>query len=231
MKYTYLLVNLFTISIPFIFSFHPKIRFYKAWKTFFPAMIIVAAIFIVWDVLFTRMGIWSFNPVYVTGNYFFELPLEELLFFICIPYACVFTYYALDKFFNLNWKRNTELNIGAMVIIALLMLGTVFRDRWYTSVTFISTGSICFLLLYIAKVNWFGKALTVYGILLIPFFIVNGVLTGTGLEEAVVMYNNDENLNLRLLTIPVEDAVYGFELFLLNIFFYNYFESLRATGD
>jgi lycopene cyclase domain-containing protein len=60
----------------------------------------------------------------------------------------------------------------------------------------------------------------IYLFLLIPFFIVNGILTGTGLEAPIVWYNNQENLGVRLLTIPIEDTFYGFELIVLNVFFY-----------
>jgi len=54
-------------------------------------------------------------------------------------------------------------------------------------------------------------------VMLIPFFIVNGILTGTGIENEVVWYNNDENLGIRMLTIPVEDSVFAFSLILLNL--------------
>jgi lycopene cyclase domain-containing protein len=70
------------------------------------------------------------------------------------------------------------------------------------------------------------RVFTVYLLLLIPFFIVNGILTGTGLEEPVVWYNDEENLGIRLLTIPVEDVVYGFELFLLTVFFFEKIDPL-----
>ena len=60
----------------------------------------------------------------------------------------------------------------------------------------------------------------VYSVLLLPFFIVNGILTGTGLDSPVVWYNDNENLGLRVLTIPVEDIFYGMELIFLNLLIY-----------
>ena len=57
---------------------------------------------------------------------------------------------------------------------------------------------------------------------------MNGILTGTGLQQPVVWYNNNQNLAIRLLTIPIEDVFYGFELILLNIFLYEYFKSNRT---
>lgn len=227
MKWLYFLIDFFTVIIPFIFSFHPKIIFYKTWKAFFTSAIIVAIIFTIWDIVFTSVGVWNFNPHYVTGIYFFNLPVEEMLFFICIPFSCVFTFYCLDKFYNIAWKPKNE-NIFCIILsLGLLITGFIFLDKRYTSVTFISTAVLCVFFNFILKINWFGKIITVYAILLIPFFIVNGILTGTGLKEPVVKYNNLENMGIRLLTIPVEDFVYGFELVLLNIFFYKLFESKR----
>jgi len=220
MKYLYLLVDLFTVMIPLVFSFHPKIKFYKTWKEFFIAAIAVAIIFITWDIIFTHLGVWNFNPRYLTGAYFFNLPVEEVLFFICIPFSCVFTYYCLNKFYRLAWPAAIE-NIFCIAFSLLLIIaGFTFKDKSYTSVTFFSTAFVCLFLKFILKINWFGKAVNVYLILLIPFLIVNGVLTGTGLEEPVVRYNNSETLELRLLTIPVEDVFYGFELILLNLLIY-----------
>lgn len=220
MKSLYLLVDFFTIIIPLLFSFHPKINFHKTWKEFFIATIPVAILFLLWDAIFTNIGVWNFNPRYITGIYFLKLPIEEILFFICVPFSCVFTYYCLDKFYNLSWKPQAE-NIFCIVLsISLLVTGFIFLDKLYTSVTFISTAFVCLFLKFVLKINWFGKAISVYLILLIPFLIVNGILTGSGLEEPVVRYNNLENLNIRLFTIPVEDIFYGFELIILNLFIY-----------
>ena len=230
MKSLYLLVNFFTIIIPFVYSFHPKIRFHLTWKGFFPAVILVGTVFVLWDMWFTSMGVWGFNPDYLSGFYVGNLPLEEVLFFICIPYACVFTYYCLDKFFNLSWNPKTEAVFCLVFSLGLIVLGLVNYDRIYTLITFISTGLVCLALKFLLKVDWFGKATTVYGILLFPFFIVNGVLTGTGIESPIVWYDHAENLGIRILTIPIEDAFYGFELILLIIYFSKLFLGSKNTS-
>ncbi len=223
MKFTYLLINFLTVLIPFIYSFHPKIKFYKQWKSFLMAAVVVALIFISWDAYFTARGVWNFNPKYLIGLNIFGLPIEEILFFICIPFACVFTYFCLNKFWNLKWKKRTETIVCLSLAAVLFIIGVAHINQVYTSFTFISTAAICLLLEFVLKVDFFSKALTTYAVLLIPFLIVNGLLTGSGLAEPVVSYNNDENLGIRILTIPIEDAVYGFELFLLNIYFFHLF--------
>lgn len=231
MKYLYLLVDFFTIVIPLIFSFHPKIEFYKTWKEFFLAAIPVAVIFIAWDSIFTHLGVWDFNPRYVTGIYFLNLPVEEILFFICIPYSCVFTFYCLDQFYKLAWPSLIEDIFCIVFSVLLIIAGFIFKNKYYTSVTFFSTAFVCLFLKFILKINWFGKAVSVYIILLVPFLIVNGILTGTGLEEPVVRYNNSETLGVRLLTIPVEDIFYGFTLILLNLLIYLQLLRIKEPPD
>jgi lycopene cyclase domain-containing protein len=112
----------------------------------------------------------------------------------------------------------------------LLATGLIFLDKLYTSITFISTAIVCLLLQFVFKIDWFGKAISVYALLLVPFLIVNGILTGTGLEEPVVSYNKTENLNIRLFTIPLEDVFYGFELFILNLFIYLKLSKFRLAN-
>ncbi len=225
MKFLYLLVDIFTVIVPFIFSFHPKLNFYKNYKPYFIGNILTAIVFISWDVLFTKMGVWGFNQEYLTGLYFINLPIEEVLFFICIPYACVFTYHCLNLYFKIKWKPKTEQYFVLSLSLLLLITGIYFHSKLYTSWTFISLGIILLALKYFAKINWLAKLVIIYPVLLIPFFIVNGILTGSGLDQPVVWYNDLENLGIRFFTIPVEDIFYGFELILLNIYFYEYFNN------
>ncbi len=222
MRSTYLLVDLFTIIVPFLFSFHPKLRFHLYFKYFFAANFVAGFIFICWDIYFTKLGVWGFNPEYVLGAYVYNLPVEEILFFICIPFSCVFTYHCLNIFYKFQWKKK---NIDVFIIILSLILfitGVSFYYKLYTSSTFISLSLLLLFLHFYIKVNWLSKLFTIYPVLLIPFFIVNGILTGTGLENPVVWYNNSHNLGIRLLTIPLEDIFYGLELIILNISIFEY---------
>lgn len=59
------------------------------------------------------------------------------------------------------------------------------------------------------------------------FFIVNGILTGSWIDEPVVWYNDSENLGIRIGTIPFEDAFYGFLLIALVIDLYRYLQNKK----
>ncbi|UUC45993.1 lycopene cyclase domain-containing protein [Flavobacterium cerinum] len=222
--YTYLLINLLTVIICFIFSFDKRIQFNKQFPVFLRSGILVAIPFIIWDIFFTKIGVWWFNKTYTLGISLFGLPLEEWLFFICIPFSCIFTFFCLDKFFNLNWTIAYNNIIVFVSVIVCAVFALLYADKIYTLVTAIITMLTLIFLHFIARVDWIGKASLVFFILMLGFFPVNGVLTGTGLEAPIVNYNPEEFLNIRLLTIPVEDAVYGYAQFLLNLYFFKMFQ-------
>ena len=219
MKYTYLAINILTIFFPLALSFDSKLQFYKQFKSLFQANLVVASLFIAWDILFTHLGVWGFNTTYLTGVSFFNLPIEEVLFFFSVPFACIFTYACVDYYFKVKWTPQFESIFVNSFSLSLLAVGLYSLPKLYTSSTFISLAIVLLILKHVAKVDWLPKFFTTYAILLIPFFVVNGILTGTGLEEPIVWYTNAENLGIRILTIPIEDMFYGFELVILNLFF------------
>ena len=48
-KYTYLLVISGGVLVPFLFSFHPRLRFWKNIRAFLVANLATATFFILWD--------------------------------------------------------------------------------------------------------------------------------------------------------------------------------------
>ncbi|MDF2550932.1 MAG: lycopene cyclase protein [Chryseobacterium sp.] len=224
-QYTYLAINFFTVIICFLFSFHPKIKFHRHFKAFMMASLLVAVFFIVWDVWFTKIGVWWFNDRYLIGSRLFGLPIEELMFFICIPFSCIFTYFCLDKFFKLDWNPDFERIFVIISITVLLCLSVYFEQRIYPFVTFFTTAISLFVLYFILKVKWIGKASLIYLILMPGFLAVNGILTGSGLDSPIVNYNPEYIIGIRIFTIPIEDTVYGYEMILWNLYFFQKFRT------
>ena len=182
-------------------------------------MIVPALLYIVWDIYFISKGVWSFNEAYITGIKLYNLPIEEILFFFIVPYCCVFIYACIRSYFpNLKDKKTGDWILKAMAVL-LLMAGVIYYNKYYTSWTFIFTG-VFILIIYVVR-NFFKafdavSFLVSYAICLIPFLIVNGFLTAI----PVVIYNDAENLGIRIYTIPFEDAFYGMLLILMNIAIY-----------
>ncbi len=218
--YLYLSIDLIALFFTVLFSFLPNNNFYKNWHYLFPSILITAFVFICWDILFTDMGVWGFNPSYVTGLYFFNLPIEEVLFFICIPYACVFTYHSINILIPKEIPKKTEERITTLLIVILFLIGLVNFTKWYTTTTFIATSFFLVYLRWFVKPTFMGRFYVAFLFTLIPFFIINGILTGTGIKDPVVWYNNYENLSIRLGTIPIEDTFYGMLLILMNLSIY-----------
>ena len=225
---TYLLINICSISIPLIFSFHKKLQFNKQWQHFWPAAIITLIPFILWDIYYTHLGVWWFNEKHLVGVNLFNLPIEEWLFFICIPYASVFTYHCLNQLITNDLLSNYTKSISFLLSVRLILIGILSLGKLYTSVTFFATSMAIIYLQWIKKAAWLSRFYFMYLIILLPFYLVNGMLTGMWLTQPVVLYSNMENLGIRINTIPVEDVFYGMLLLLMNIAI---FEKLKAKQN
>ena len=222
--YTYSLILFFTVIICFIASFDRRIKFNNHFGSFLKAAILVAIPFIAWDVWFTAHGVWWFDTNYTLGIPFFGLPLEEILFFICIPFSCIFTYYTIDKYYK--WEVLSAFNnlLVFVSIIVLSVVGLLNFDKIYTVITAMVAILTLIYLHFIVKAEWITKASVIFTFLMLGFFPVNGILTGSFLESPIVNYNPKDFLGIRIFTIPIEDAVYGYAQFLLVLYFFKRFQ-------
>ncbi|MFO7999825.1 MAG: lycopene cyclase domain-containing protein [Marinilabilia sp.] len=214
---TYLVINIAVIIIPLIFSFDKKVAFYRTWSRFLPAMTITGSFFIIWDIFFTRWGVWGFNEIHLQGIWIAGLPLEEWLFFITIPYAVVFSYRVLNIWVPMNKHFEMQRTISYALIVLLASGTLIFYGRLYPMVVFTLSALFVLITEWFVRALWLLHFYRLYVIILLPFFIINGILTGYGLEDPVVWYNNSMNSGIRLGTIPIEDIAYGFLLTGINI--------------
>lgn len=217
-KFTYLALLGGSILFPFLYSFEKRISFYKRWTSLFISISVVAAFFILWDVWFTADGVWAFNERYVSGLFFINLPVEEWLFFVIIPYACIFIYDAFKYFIKSDPLQPVSSAITFVLSAILIILSFYYSEKQYTQVTFLATAVFLIFHYLVFKNKYLGRFYIVYLIHLIPFFTVNGILTSL----PVVTYNNAENLGIRIGTVPVEDSIYSMLLLLMNITIYEF---------
>ena len=201
-------------------------RFIKHWKAVFLSLILVSIVFLIWDAIFTANGVWGFNADYHLNILLFGMPIDEWMFFICIPYASIFIHYSLEYFkpnLLISEKITKFITLFFMVIITpVIFMNT---DKAYTFVNYIF---LFFVLLmgFFFGIKQLQRFYISFLIILIPFFIVNGVLTGTGIDEPVVWYNNAENLGIRLSTIPIEDVGYAFTMIFGNVLLIEKFKKI-----
>ena len=224
MKATYLLINFLTVLFPVILSFDKRVRFYKSWKYIFPGLLISGLFFLLWDHLFTVFGVWSFNPDYIIGYYFLDLPLEEILFFITVPFACIFIYECLNQYIKEDILKNISGYITLVLILLSVVLLLMYYDRVYTLITFGLLAAVLLIAGFVVKSKYLSRFYLAYLVSLIPFYIVNGLLTSI----PVVLYNDRENMAFRIGSIPFEDHFYSMSMLMINILLFEYF---RKRGE
>jgi lycopene cyclase domain-containing protein len=222
-NYTYFLILFLSVVAPIALSFDRRVQFYRKLIHIIPAILFTAIIFWIWDVWFTATSVWSFNPKYIVGNYILDMPIEEWLFFLVIPYCCMFIYEVV-KYYLKNFEFPVFFRTISIILIFVFgAIATINHAQIYTLITF--SGSAVYLGFIVFR-NKFNSHLTrfyiSYLIALIPFFVVNGILTSL----PVVEYHPAQNLNIRITTIPIEDFSY---LFLMHLMTITIYENLVET--
>lgn len=220
----YFKILIIAIAIPLVFSFDRKLQFYRKWRFVFPAIVLTGLFFIGWDVLLTGKGIWGFNVQYHSNRLVFGLPIEEWLFFVVVPYASIFLHYSFVLYFpgfklsNKSSRRISFILIGSFVLLMLFN----FEKLYTVYISAIAIGSL--VLGILNKMRILSRYYITFMLILIPFLILNSVLTGSFIDGEVFWYKPDEILGVRIFTIPVEDFFYAFSLIFCVLFLTEKFE-------
>jgi len=218
---TYAWILLTSLILPFALSFHPRIRFDRHWKSFGLSCLVISSMFILWDAQFTNAQVWGFNPLHHSRWLILGMPIEEVLFFLVIPYCCTFTYEVLQVV-GIHFQKpmkTVHLSLGVLAAI----LSAVFIGSVYTSTVCLVVAVTC-MATWQAQ-GWLSRAYLSFAVLLIPFIVVNGVLTGAFITEEVVWYSDQAITGWRIGTIPIEDVLYFFAMFFAQIALYERIKS------
>jgi lycopene cyclase domain-containing protein len=204
----YLLVNLLVVAGPLALSFDRKVHFYTRWPAVLVAIVVVGAAYVAWDAVFAARGHWAFNPAHVGRARLFGLPVEEVLFFVTVPYACLFTYEVVRAYAPPAAVALPPAVFAALAA-AFAAAAFVFRGRPYTALAMVACAAFLGAALLAGRELLGSSHFWLYlAITYAPFVVSNGVLTAV----PVVTYSPEAILGPRVLTIPIEDFFYSFSM-------------------
>lgn len=204
----YLLFNLAVVFFPLVLSVWPPTDFRPFFRSTLVACLIVAVPYVVWDALVAGAH-WDFNPKYILGLEIAGLPVEEIAFFITVPFACVYTWIILIE--GEIGANDPRLRLTYPLWFATLPVGgwALSLGKGYTGLMLISLGVAAALDLilrtHLLLKPRFWLLLGIVGAFTLVF---NGYLT----SRPVVTYGEQYQVGFRVTTIPIEDFGYGIGL-------------------
>lgn len=218
-NFLFLTLIIVLIFFSLIKSFDKSMQWGKKMKYILPAVIITSAFFLILDVNFTHARIWSFNSAYTLGKDIKGLPFEEWLFIPVILYSCIVVYETIKVKMTSYDYTNPLLAFSLVLIVIFALIGYFFRQQIYTFTVFVFSavylGYAVFRNLLKQNITSFYIS---YLVMLIPFLILYGILTSLPLVE----YHPAGILNIKVLTIPVEDFAFFFLMLLMSTTIYEF---------
>lgn len=95
MIYLYLLCICLAIALYLQYKY--KIHLYHSFKEELIYIVVLLALFVPMDIFAVSRGVWAFPGNGLLGIHIFNLPIEEYLFMIIIPYFSLIVYKYIDK--------------------------------------------------------------------------------------------------------------------------------------
>lgn len=221
MTYIFLYLNLFLILIPVLLCLD-KAHFKTVWLAkSLPAVFITGVIFSAFAVFFNLFGVWTFNPDYLIGLYYKDLPLEQYLFSFTFSFTALNIYaYLNSRYPEEHWQKYSlgVSNLMLGVCVAFIYFG---YTKWFTVVTF---AILLVLLLYIEFFNqlrFMYRFYRAYLFCLVPFYICYGLISFL----PIIRYNDLETVKFAILTVPLESHFLMMSMMLVGVYLLEVYQS------
>lgn len=224
--FAYLLI-LASIGVPvLIISLYRPIRNLRNVRPLLFSIMVVDPFYIVWDELAVKYGSWSFNGKYIIGIHIWLIPLEEIIFFLVVPFATILIYEGIGLL------RLSSLNLPgwpfALIAAVFLIFALLNFHHSYTVVSFAFAGLVILISLCIKPDLLASKRVWVYMIIsYIPFIIFDHMMV----TLPVFTYGRGSIMGIRIFSIPVEEYVYVFSLLLAYILSYRFYSDRYPTDS
>lgn len=224
-SYAYLFFNLIVFVPVLILSFITDVKPHKHWRALLSAFLLVSIPFILWDWWAVANGHWGFNAKYILDYRVLQLPLEELLFFVTVPFAMIYVWGVIKKFVTDRavgtlWPLLVA-SIAVGVSIALLVL---YWNNGYTRSAMLA--ALIAIGLALCSNLFFTQRFWTFQIVLLGIFVVaNWLLTAL----PIITYGDSSIIGYRVITIPIEDFFFNFAFLNLFLVTFNWLDMKNAS--
>lgn len=202
----YALFNLVVFAEPLIFTLVFMPWFWRQWQVVLGVFVFVALPWLWLDTISFARGWWNYNEAFIFGPRLFNLPLEEVCFFVSVPFAAMVVWALINyKVPGTVKKGRARLGLAFIAAAALIFVAVFFRERTVVEVLLLlATVSILWFspIIYTRAFWWWN--LTSLGLLLLFQTVLAGM--------PVFLYNDTFASGIRVGTIPLEDFLYNFSL-------------------
>lgn len=183
MHAAYLLIVLAALGIPLVFWLGTKVYFFQKWRAILWSIGFASGLFLLWDQVFTGMGVWHFNPKYILGINLFYLPLEEILYFITVPLANLFIYESIRTYYPPGRKQITGKIIGWVLAVACAALFVIHFKSLFTSITCLLLAISLINHFWVTKGNYINYLLFTWLVSLAPMVLIYMFSMGLPIQE------------------------------------------------
>lgn len=231
--YTYLILNILIIFFPLKLSFDKKLKFYSHFEDLSISILFGGFFMVLLDMFFVKKRILVFMPEYLIKTNLISLPIEEILFFITVPFACIFVY----EYLKIKIKKDflsqhvEKINLTLIFLLTALMSFSFYKTYTFTIAIFLD---VLLYLYFIKKLSnkYMGYFYLSYLVTLIPFLILN-IILAKGVwfisGRPIIWYEYSKTWGLKLLSVPVENIMYFMFFSLLYISIYEFSKSKKIA--
>ncbi len=223
-NFAFLLTLAGVVAIFLGVGLNKRLNVYSSVKYMFPAIAFSAAILIMIDLQFAKLAVWSYHPKYVLGINLLDLPVEEWLFYIVVPFLGIFIYEFVKQQFSRFEYPNFSLLLSFIVLVLVGITSYSSHSKTYPFfLFFLITIYLGYTIFRNRFKTHYTKFYLSYILLLVPFILIEKVLIGLPIIE----YNDVYFLGAQLFSVPIENFASLFLLHIITITVYEYLKERR----
>ncbi len=224
MTYIFLYLNLFLFLIPFALSADKKSFAISTIRSFVIPSFIITVIFSETGVFFAGLKVWLFNPEFLIGITYRNLPLEMYLFYFTSSFAGLGIYTYLNAKFPKNDLQKYSLSLSHLLLGIMVAILFFAYTKWYTATTFVLLFLLMLYIEYKNQLRFMYRFYRAFVVCLIPFYISFGVICNL----PIISYNAAETIDVNFFKIPFENHFYMMGMLLLGVYFLEVLKSRKA---